>query len=80
MRGDYKNMSKRKYVSLDRLADYDALIKQKIVNSVSGKADKGHSHDDIYYTEKEIDVKIDTINELLSQKSQVQIITWEDGD
>lgn len=59
-------MSIKKYVSLERLANYDALIKQEIVNSVSGKADSGHSHDERYYTENEIDLKIDNINESIS--------------
>lgn len=38
-----------------------------------GKADKIHTHDDLYYTESEI-------NNLIAQKSQVQIITWEADD
>ena len=37
------------------------------------KADKNHNHDDLYYTKAEID-------NISSQKSQVQIITWEADD
>jgi hypothetical protein len=39
----------------------------------TGKADKVHSHDDIYYKKSEVDSS-------LAQKSQVQIITWEADD
>lgn len=49
----------------------DAIDALEIVSS--GKADKVHEHNDIYYTETEIDT-------LLAEKSQVQIITWEDDD
>ena len=46
----------------------------------SNKADKEHIHDDRYYSEEEIDVKIAELKKLISdsiaQKSQVQIITW----
>ena len=55
-------MAIKKYLSLDRLTEYDALIKQEIADSVSGKANSSHTHDDRYYTETEIDTKIATIN------------------
>ena len=41
--------------------------------AIDGKADTSHNHNDIYYTETEID-------NALAQKSQVQIITWEVND
>ena len=59
-------MATKKYLSYDRLAEYDALIKQEIVSAVSAKADKTHSHNDLYYTEAEIDSKISTINSSIS--------------
>lgn len=59
-------MSDKKYVSLNRLTEYDSLIKQTIADSVGTKADKGHNHNDIYYTESEINTKISTINTSIS--------------
>lgn len=51
-------MATKKYMSLERLQEYDALIKQEIADSVSGKANASHTHDDRYYTESEIDTKL----------------------
>ena len=59
-------MATKKYLSYDRLAEYDALIKQEIVEAVSAKADASHSHNDLYYTETEIDSKISNINTSIS--------------
>lgn len=55
-------MATKKYLSLDRLIEYDTLIKGEITSSVNGKADALHSHDDKYYTESEIDAKIASVN------------------
>jgi hypothetical protein len=41
--------------------------------AIDGKADIVHNHDDVYYTQVEIDTA-------LSQKAQVQIITWGADD
>ena len=41
--------------------------------AIDNKSDSDHNHDDIYYTKTQI-------GEVLSQKTQVQIITWEDDD
>ena len=41
--------------------------------SLNEKSDASHTHDDRYYTETEVDSKI-------AQKTQVQIVTWEDDD
>lgn len=69
-------MAKKKYLSLERLGEYDELIKAKIDSGdastlssaksyadglASGKADKTHTHDDRYYTESEIDTKFANI-------------------
>ena len=66
-------MATKKYLSLDRLTEYDALIKAEISEGDAGvksyvdtevakKANSSHTHDDRYYTESEIDSKISTIN------------------
>lgn len=55
-------MATKKYLSLERLTEYDALIKAEIENAVSDKAAASHDHDDKYYTETEINTKIDTVN------------------
>ena len=63
----------KKYLSLDRLTEYDALIKGEIaegdesvksyVNTeLAKKANSSHTHDDRYYTESEIDTKISNVN------------------
>lgn len=53
----------KKFLSLERLEEYDALIKQEIVSSVSGKADASHNHDSAY------DKKGDAADALASAKS-----------
>jgi uncharacterized coiled-coil DUF342 family protein len=69
------------------LSDYQTAVSDQFdnVNSIIGnhvndiqevlgnKADLDHEHEALYYRRDEID-------ELLAQKSQVQIITWEDDD
>lgn len=42
-------------------------------STLDNKANKSHNHDTLYYTKTETDSAI-------SQKAQVQIITWEDDD
>lgn len=66
-------MAKKKYLSLERLTEYDTLIKSKIDDGdasvksyvdleLAKKANSSHTHDDRYYTETEIDGKLSTIN------------------
>lgn len=63
----------KKYLSLERLTEYDELIKGEIaegdasvksyVNTeLAKKANSSHTHDDRYYTETEIDSKISAVN------------------
>lgn len=70
-------MATKKYLSLERLEEYDGLIKGKIdegdasVKSyvdteLAKKANSSHTHDDRYYTESEIDSKLSTINTSIS--------------
>lgn len=56
-------MATKKYLSLDRLTEYDALIKAEIADSVKDKANSSHTHDDRYYTETEIDTKVSDLEE-----------------
>ena len=44
-------------------------IGSNIDSKLSGKADANHNHNDIYYTETEIDEKIDALNSAVSNKA-----------
>lgn len=59
-------MALKKFLSLDRLSEYDGLIKSYITNALKAKANVSHSHDDRYYTESEIDTKISGVNTTIS--------------
>lgn len=59
-------MATKKFMSLERLQEYDTLIKQEIADSVSGKANSSHTHNDLYYTEAEVDTKISGLNTSIS--------------
>lgn len=56
-------------------AEFDAISQALNIyeQMIDGKADVVHDHNNLYYTKEEVDVS-------LSQKSQVQFITWEDDD
>lgn len=66
-------MATKKYLTYTGLTEYDELIKEVISEGdasvksyvdteVAKKANSNHNHDDRYYTETEIDGKINTIN------------------
>lgn len=65
-------METKKYLSLDRLTEYNDLIKQYIKEfieeSVNEKADLEHEHNDLYYTIEQIDamefITTDEIDEI----------------
>ena len=109
VKSDLLNGAGGAYDTLKELGDLinenvDAIEALEIV--ASSKADADHTHNDIYYTEMEIDDKVSTINNsittslnqaksysdtnlnaaktyannVVAQKTQVQIITWEDDD
>lgn len=109
VKDDLLNGAGAAYDTLKELGDLinentDAIEALEIV--ASGKANADHNHNDIYYTETEIDSKVSAINTSISnslneaksysnsnlniaqtytdsavaQKTQVQIITWEDDD
>lgn len=44
-----------------------------VKNITDGKSNNGHTHDDRYYTESEINTKINTINSAIAQKSSIYI-------
>lgn len=52
------NTITKQYLDLTGLSQYDALIKQEIVDAVKGKADSTHNHDDAYYKKTEVDTTI----------------------
>lgn len=109
VKNDLLNGAGDAYDTLKELGDLidentDAIDALKIV--ATGKADISHTHNDIYYTESEIDGKVSAINtsvsnslneaksysdtnlgiaktyadNIVAQKSQIQIITWEADD
>lgn len=51
-------MAKKDYLSLEGLGTLVSEIKTYVAGLLSGKADKTHSHSDLYYTESEIDTKL----------------------
>lgn len=51
----------------------DSAVSEQIKNAVDTKSDVVHEHDERYYARAEID-------DQMSNKSQVQIITWGDDD
>ena len=62
-----ENTNEKKYLSYEGLVNYDALIKEVIdtkadISALSSKADKDHDHDDLYYTEAEMDAELDAID------------------
>ncbi len=73
-------MSIKKYLSLDRLTEYDALIKAEIADGdasvkayADGKADANHNHDDAYYTQTQMD-------EALAGKKDNDLVVTITGD
>lgn len=44
-----------------------------VKNITDGKSNNGHTHDDRYYTESEINTKINTINAAIAQKSSIYV-------
>ena len=75
-------------VNIDQVSD---SIDGKIESAIADKADDGHTHDDIYYTESEIDSKLDekadvstvatNYNEsIIGLSVDGQVITYIKGD
>lgn len=68
-------MAMKKYMSLDRMAEYDALIKEEIADSdaTTLASAKTHSNNNLATAKTYTD-------DAVAQKSQVQIVTWEAND
>lgn len=82
----------KKYLSLERLTEYDELIKGVLSSGddttlasaksyadglANGKSDKGHDHDDRYYTETEIDTKLSAVNTSITNITSGTVVVKE---
>lgn len=56
--------------SIDEVVDL--VGDSSVADQIAGKADVGHSHNDRYYTEVEIDNKISELNAAIDEKSDVE--------
>lgn len=81
------NENEKKYASLESLRSFkenaDKLYATQtdinnLAANISIKADRDHVHSISNVTN--LQFALDEINHFLSEKTQVQIITWEDGD
>lgn len=65
----------KKYANLSTLQSFLDNLKNTFATKteLSAKANATHNHNDTYYTQTQVDTA-------LSQKAQVQIITWEAND
>ena len=48
-------------------------VTSNVQTQLNGKADKEHNHDDMYYTEGEIDTKLDEVNESIANKTPLKV-------
>lgn len=79
-------MSQKKYVSLDRLSTFLENLKDTFATKIEleEKADISHDHDSSYDVKGSADTALENAqtytDDAVSQKSQVQIITFETND
>lgn len=59
-------MAQKKYITLSKLGTFLTSLRENFAPLL-------HSHDELYYTKPEVD-------DNLSQKTQIQLITWEADD
>lgn len=65
----------KKYLSLDRLQEYDALLKGEIAENDEATLASAKSHSDTNLATAQT-----YTDNAVAQKSQVQIVTWEEND
>ena len=68
-------METKKYMSLERLQEYDALLKQKMEADNSSTLETAKSHADTNLATSKT-----YTDEAVAQKSQVQFVIWEEND
>ena len=68
-------MAMKKYLSLDRLTEYDALLKAEITEADEEILTSAKTHADNNLAAAQL-----YADNAVAQKSQVQIITWEADD
>lgn len=73
----------KKVFTTESLATLIDEIKAYVANAVSGKSNTGHNHDDRYYTETEVDTKLDSkvsTSRTINGKALSSNITLSAGD
>ena len=81
-------MATKKYLSLERLTDYDELIKTEIAEGdasvksyvdteVAKKANTSHTHDDRYYQKSEVDTKLSAVNTSITNITSGTVVVKE---
>ena len=60
--------------------DLEIPTSKAVLDAIDTKSDVNHNHDDLYYTETEVNSMIDALNVAIDAKSYVQMITWEAND
>ena len=68
-------MAIKKYLTLERLTEYDALIKAEIVEGDEEILSSAKTHSDNNFAAAQL-----YTDNAVAQKSQVQIIKWGDDD
>lgn len=68
-------MDIKTYMSLERLQQYDALLKQKMKEDNSATLETAKSHSDINLATAK-----GYTDDAVAQKSQVQFVVWEEND
>ena len=61
----------------DKIRSDIATLKDEVTELLSGKANTSHNHDDVYYTEAEIDTKLDILSS--DKKDKDIIVTYVNG-
>lgn len=60
--------------------DLEIPTSKAVLDAIDTKSDVNHNHDDLYYTETEVDSMVADLNAAIDAKSYVQMITWEAND